>query len=125
MRTGKVKINGKLYTICLSTRVLVNLEDQGLTLEGVMNDDRHQVRNIFTLLSLMIDAGSRWDKANGIPNAGTLTIDDLMDSTAVDNYGDIMKSLVEVVAGERRIESVPSKNAKATQENSEEEGLLA
>lgn len=109
MRTGKVTINDKEYLICMSTRVLMGLEEKGLTLEGVFADGSRQITNVFTLLALMIDAGDRWARMNGQESPGTLSIDDLMDSTAIDQYADIVNSITATVASGRNIEATPPK----------------
>ena len=109
MRSGKITINDKEYAICMSTRVLMGLEERGLTLDSVFADDSKRVTNIFTLLALMIDAGRRWCVANGEDDPGALTLDELMDSTAVDQYQDIVQSITTVIAGERNVEATPPK----------------
>lgn len=109
MRTGRVKINDKEYTICLSTRVLIGLEEKGLSLDGVFADTAHQLTNLMTLLSLMIDAGYRWAKMNGEEAEEPLTFGELMDSTAIDQYTEIVQSITATVASERKVEATPPK----------------
>lgn len=109
MRTGRVKINDKEYTICLSTRVLIGLEEKGLSLDGVFADTAHQLTNLMTLLSLMIDAGYRWAKMNGEEAEEPLTFEQLMDSTAIDQYTEIVQSITATVASERKVEATPPK----------------
>lgn len=109
MRTGSVTINGHEYRICLSTRVLMGLEERGLSLDSVFADNAHQITNVFALLQLMIDAGSRWAVMNGEEDPGTITLDELMDSTAVDQYSEIVASITQTVAGGRNVEATPPK----------------
>lgn len=109
MRTGRVKINDKEYTICLSTRVLIGLEEKGLSLDGVFADTAHQLTNLMTLLSLMIDAGYRWATMNGEEAEEPLTFEQLMDSTAIDQYAEIVQSITATVASERKVEATPPK----------------
>ena len=110
MRTGSVKINDKEYTICLSTRVLIGLEEKGLSLDGVFADTSHQLTNLMTLLSLMIDAGYRWQLMKGADDPEEpLTFEQLMDSTAIDQYAEIVQSITATVASERKVEATPPK----------------
>lgn len=113
MRTGKVKINDKEYTLCLSTRVLMGLEERGLSLESVFADTSHQVTNIFTLLSLMIDAGHRWAVMNGEESAGTITLDEIADSVDIEQYQGIVESITRTISAERNVEATAPKEKAA------------
>ena len=110
MRTGRVKINDKEYTICLSTRVLMGLEEKGLSLDGVFADSTKQLTNVFTLLSLMMDAGKRWAEMNGEDAPTPPTLDELMDSTSVDQYQDFLAGITSTLAESgRNVEATPPK----------------
>lgn len=109
MRTGKTKINDKEYHLCLSPRVLMALEERGLSLETMFSDTSHQVTNIFTLLWLMIDAGHRWAVMNGEESTGTITLDEIIDSVDFDEYGRIVDDLAKVLTQERKIEATAPK----------------
>lgn len=117
MRTGRIKINDKEYTICMSTRVMMGLEENGLSLEGVFADGTKQITNIFTLLHLMMDAGYRWAKMNGEDAEEPPTLDELMDSTAVDQYQDIVAGITMTLADAgRNVEATPPKGKAASRQ---------
>ena len=67
MRTGKITIGGKDYITCLSTRVLVALEERGgdadQELARIMQG--RKLGDLFWLLAQMIDAGDRYAKLEG------------------------------------------------------------
>lgn len=123
MRTGRIKINDKEYTICMSTRVLMGLEEKGLSLESVFADGTRQITNIFTLLHLMMDAGYRWAKMNGMEADEPPTLDDLMDSTAVDQYQDIVAGITATLADQgRKVEATPPKGKAVSQQSRNRHG---
>lgn len=123
MRSGKITVNGHEYVICMSTRVLMGLEEKGLTLESVFADEKHQITNIFTLLALMIDAGDRWSKMNGEESPGTITLDELMDSTAVDQYQDIVAGITSTLAESgRNVEATPPKKRAVSRQGQPRQG---
>lgn len=123
MRTGRIKINDKEYTICMSTRVLMGLEEKGLSLEGVFADGAHQITNIFTLLHLMMDAGYRWAKMNDEEAEEPPTLDELMDSTAVDQYEGIVAGITATLADTgRKVEATPPKGKAVSQQSHNRHG---
>lgn len=118
MRTGTIRINDKDYTICMSTRVLMGLEEKGLSLEAVFADTTHQITNIFMLLHLMMDAGYRWALMNGEDADEPPTLDELMDSTAVDQYQDIVAGITATLAESgRNVEATPPKGKAVSRQN--------
>lgn len=120
MRTGKITVNGQDYITCLSTRVLVALEERGgdadKELARIMQG--RKLGDLFWLLAQMIDAGDRYAKLEGIDNPGTLSLDALMDSMGPDDYEVMTGALADTVkAG--TTPTVEAKPAKGKGKNAE------
>lgn len=123
MRTSKITVAGKEYTTCLSTRVLVALEERGgdadKELARIMQGKK--LADLFWLLAQMIDAGDRYAELEGLDNPGTLSLDELMDRMGPDDYEAMTGALADTVkAGSTpTVESKPAKgkgkNAEARQ----------
>lgn len=120
MRTGKITVNGQDYITCLSTRVLVALEERGgdadKELARIMQG--RKLGDLFWLLAQMIDAGDRYAKLEGIDNPGTLSLDALMDSMGPDDYEVMTGAMADTVkAG--TTPTVEAKPAKGKGKNAE------
>lgn len=110
MRTGKITVNGKEYLTCLSTRVLVALEERGgdadKELARIMTE--RKLSDLFWLLSRLIDAGDRYAELEGLENPGTLTEDQLMDLVGPDDYAKMTGDMVQTI----KAGSTPTVEAK-------------
>lgn len=120
MRTGKITVNGQDYITCLSTRVLVALEERGgdadKELARIMQG--RKLGDLFWLLAQMIDAGDRYAKMEGLDNPGSLSLDALMDSMGPDDYEVMTGAMVDTVkAG--TTPTVEAKPAKGKGKNAE------
>lgn len=120
MRTGKIVVNGQEYITCLSTRVLVALEERGgdadKELARIMQG--RKLGDLFWLLAQMIDAGDRYAKREGIDNPGSLSLDELIDSVGPDDYEVMTGAMVDTVkAG--TTPTVEAKPAKGKGKNAE------
>ena len=120
MRTGKIVVNGQEYITCLSTRVLVALEERGgdadKELARIMQG--RKLGDLFWLLAQMIDAGDRYAKMEGIDNPGSLSLDALMDSMGPDDYEVMTGAMADTVkAG--ATPTVEAKPAKGRGKNAE------
>lgn len=110
MRTGSVNLQGQTFPICLSTRVVMALEEKGLTLETVFQDESKQLTNVFFLLSKMLEAGYNWQRLNGEEPKKPPTLDDIIDTVGVDDYEPIINSIAETLHGsQRNVEARPAK----------------
>ena len=120
MRTGKITIGGKDYITCLSTRVLVALEEGGgdadQELARIMQG--RKLGDLFWLLAQMIDAGDRYAKLEGLDNPGSLTLDAIMDCMGPDDYEAMTGAMAETVkAG--TTSTVEAKPGKGSRKNAE------
>jgi hypothetical protein len=114
MRTGKITIGGKDYITCLSTRVLVALEERGgdadQELARIMQG--RKLGDLFWLLAQMIDA------LEGLDNPGSLTLDAIMDCMGPDDYEAMTGAMAETVkAG--TTSTVEAKPGKGSRKNAE------
>ena len=120
MRTGKITVNGQDYITCLSTRVLVALEERGgdadKELARIMQG--RKLGDLFWLLAQMIDAGDRYAKLEGIDNPGTLSLDALMDSMGPDDY-EVMTGAMEDTVKAGATPTVEAKPANGKGKNAE------
>lgn len=117
MRTGVFEIEGKKYCACLSTRVIVDLENRnGRTSDEELNEilGSGKVEGLIWLLQKMIAAGDRYCKKNGIDNPGTLTMDDLLDGLDLDGCKDMIAGLIVSVSNgsKSEVETVEDSNSK-------------
>ena len=128
MRMGEVTIGGRAWPLCLSTRVMVALEERGRAegkgvddaLRGIMADS--SVSGAFWLLAQMMDAAARVCRREGHPlDADPPTYDELLDTVGVDEYGSMFSALTSAVqigeAQEVQAEFPPEKgkNGEPTQ----------
>lgn len=114
MRTSQIKIGGKEYLLCMSNRVLVDLESKGKTLENFLTDDGKTITNICWLVRRMSEAGKAYAKLAGMGDYPAITEDEILDASGSDDYEEYMRAVIEAASGERKIEAEPPKNAKGT-----------
>lgn len=121
MRTASIEVNSRTYLTCLSTRVLMALEERGgdadAELRRILEGGR--LADLFWLLAQMIDAGSRYARHEGLDDPGTLTFDQLVDLMGPDDYQRMNAAVAETVkAGTRptvEVRPASGKNADASQ----------
>lgn len=105
MKTGKATIGGKEYTLCLSTRVVKNIQDKyGLDVDSALNKlvSEGNVGDMFWFLSQLLIAGDKYLTLNGIDHDAPPSEDDLLDTVGVDDYETLFTSIgLAVQAGEQ------------------------
>lgn len=114
MRTSKLTINGKEYLLCMSNRVLVDLEAKGKSLENFLTDDGKTITNICWLVRRMSEAGRAYAALAGLGEYQAITEDEILDSSGSDDYDAYMKAIIEAASGERKVDAEPPKNAEVT-----------
>lgn len=121
MRTGKVRINKVEYTLCLSTRVMINIQKRyGCEFQEALGTilGENDVEKMFLLIADMIEAGARYEEMNG--NSGKrISFDGIVDSVSPLEYQELFSSLTEAISegSKTNIETeVESKNANPTQD---------
>lgn len=114
MRTSNIKINGKDYLLCMSNRVLTDLENKGKSLETFLADGEKTVTNICWLLRRMSEAGRAYAKLAGMGDYAAINEDELLDASGSDDYEEYMRAIIEAASGERKVDAEPPKNAGDT-----------
>ena len=111
MRTSEITINGKRYLLCMSNRVLVDLEAKGQNLQSFLKDGGKTVTNICWLLRRMSEAGSAYARMAGMGEYPFITEDEILDTSGSDDFAEYMRAIVEAASGERKVDAEPPKNA--------------
>lgn len=117
MRKAVVTINGRNYPMVMSTRVLITIQDKyGDADEGLKKLlTSNNIKDLFYLLELVLDAGYRYDKLNGYDPIKPPTENELIDLIGVTDYEDVMKSIHNVTAVTPEVE-IKEKKTVNTQE---------
>ena len=120
MRTGKITINNKQYTLCFSARVIRNCAEKfgGMDkIDEVMNanDETEAFDSAIWLLNQLMQAGEKYCKANGMDTEKTPNIDEMLDLMGIDDFKNMKKSIAESISNgtERNLE-IEEKNAETT-----------
>ena len=113
MRTSNITIAGKDYMLCMSNRVLVDLESKGQSLEGFLTDGQKTVTNVCWLLRRMSEAGRAYAKLSGLGDYPAITEDEILDASGSDDYDEYMRAILEAASGQRKVDAEPPKNAGA------------
>ena len=114
MRTSYIKIAGKEYMLCMSNRVLVDLESNGKSLENFLTDDQKTITNICWLLQRMSEAGRVYAKMAGLGDYPAISEEQILDASGSDDYDEYMRAIIEAASGERKVEAEPPKNVEDT-----------
>ena len=113
MRTSTITINNKGYILCMSNRVLTELEDKGQSIETFLTQENRTITNICWLLRRMSEAGRAYAKMCGLGDFETISEDEILDASGSDDYEEYMRAILEAAGGQRKVEAEPPKNAEA------------
>lgn len=114
MRTAQIEIGGLDCLIVMNNRVLSRMEEIGLSMEHI--GEGKKITNIMTLLSFMIEAGSRYAAREGFGEYPVIPLEELLDITDTEDYAAIQEAIAACVAGDRTVDSIPPKKAGAAPE---------
>lgn len=104
MRIVKIEILGKPYELTFSNRVLMRLEQEKL--------DMDTTAGALTMMSAMMEAGDKLARLEGREALGFLTVDDLADRLAPEDFMRLTQAMNEAQTGERNVEAADDpKNA--------------
>lgn len=126
MRTAKIEISGKEYLLCFSARVMRDCSERYGGIENIDKALLHgaeskQMDESFWILAIMMDAGARYAKLNGIETPPPLSYDDLYDLCGVDDLMGMKTKIFETVANgsdrEIEIEQEDEKNGETTRQS--------
>lgn len=113
MRTSKLRLNGQEYLLCMSNRVLVDLEERGKNLETFLTEDSKTITNICWLLRRMSEAGRAYAALAGLGDYQAISEDQILDGSSSEDYEAYMQAIFEAATGERKVEAELPKNAEA------------
>lgn len=125
MRTGKIEVRGKEYILCFSARVVRDCSERYGGIEKIgealtEGTEAKVMDECFWLLSMMMDAGARYAKLEGLNNPAPLSYDDLYDLCDMEDLMGMKARIFETVANgnERTVEVDPEKgkNVEATRQ---------
>ena len=112
MRTKKIEIAGGKHLLVFNNRVLARMEEKGIKLDALREGEK-PVTNVLDLLIMMSEAGARYAKLEGLGDYAPIDREVLLDTTGPDDYSRIQVALSEAMAGTRRVEAAPGKNAES------------
>lgn len=98
MREGKVKLLGKEYPACLSTRLMAKIVDKtGKSFVEGINDllTPNNIEGMFWLLAEMLDAGKRYHQLLGDETPTPPNHDTLMDLIGIDDYSALTAAIYD------------------------------
>lgn len=122
MRSGRIKIDGTEHVLCFSVRVVRNCTERYGEVNGLYQalTDENQVRSLdesLWILSQMMEAGAKYAKEKGMPNAAPLTVDQLYDTCDFSDLAGIRSAVMLTISSGKKtnVEAEHSPNAEATQ----------
>lgn len=121
MKRVEIPIRGTSYPMCFSLRVVKACGDKFGGLDGLDTaltgggDALDALSNCIWLLGQMLDAGWRYDRANGGDPAQPPDEEELLDTFGLDDLTELKSSLMVAMtaSNERSVEAEPGKNAEA------------
>ena len=112
MRTKEVEILGKKYLMNFSNAVLVYMEQNNIKLEQ-LSESEMPVTAMLNIIHRMIQSGAAYSKKTGGPDYPTISLEDLSESTDVNELSGLMSDAVFCITGQRNIEAIPKKKEGA------------
>ena len=116
MRISHITINGKDHILCMSNRVLVDLEAKGQNLQTFLSDENKTVTHICWLLRRMSEAGRAYAKLANLGEYPAISEDDILDTSGSDDYEEYMRAIAEAASGERKVDAEPPKKDETIRE---------
>ena len=120
MRTARIRIDGKEYPLAFSVRTMRSCTERYGSMSGVgqaleQEDEARVLDECIWLLSVMMDAGARYQRLNG-QEAQALDYDSLYDLCGMDDLVDMRTRIMETIAlgTATEVNAEPGKNAEAT-----------
>lgn len=98
MRMGKIKVLGQEYKACLSTRIILHIEEKtGKGFEAGINEllGKGDMAGLFWLMAEMLKAGKTYADLTGEPAPEPPCYDDLIDLVGVDEYQGLVQTIID------------------------------
>ncbi len=105
-RIGKMTINGEIFPAVINTSVMIEMEDSGITLDGIMSEETGRWKKLVWLVTTIINTGLRLtgseERVSEAEVADAIDISDLADIT----------EQISVLLGQtgRTVQATPPKN---------------
>lgn len=115
MREGKVKILGKEYPACLSTRTMMNITSKtGKPFAAGINEllSSDDIEGMFWLLGEMLKAGKKYHDLIGDNTPDPPSADDLMDTIGFSEYNELARAIYQAAtdSSEAEVDTVDDPN---------------
>ncbi len=118
MRLVNVLVGGKEYPACFSGRLMLELEQDGKSIQEKLGQiaEGGRMSDLLPLLHSMIVSGHRYAERHGITNPGELSFDDFIDEIGADDFDSLFGAAVNVIkeTGKTTVEAEAPKNAGGT-----------
>lgn len=120
MRTPTIEIKGKKCLMCFSARAISACNDKYGNIDNLYNkmgaSDGSGLCDVLWFISVLLEAGDRYAKRNGIENPTPQSYDDLLDTYGLDDIEDLTKAIKKAVkdGSEETVEIEETKKAKTT-----------
>ena len=105
-RIGKMTINGEVFPAVINTAVMIEMEDSGISLDGILSEETGRWKKLVWLVTTIINTGLRLtgsdERVSEAEVADAIDISDLADIT-----GQISALLGQT---ERTVQALPPKN---------------
>lgn len=98
MRMGKIKVLGKEYKACLSTRIIINIKEKtGKEFESGINEllGKGDMAGLFWLMAEMLKAGKKYADLIGEEAPEPPCYDDLIDLVGLDEYQGLVQTIID------------------------------
>lgn len=86
-RIGKMTINGETFPAVINTAVMIEMEDSGITLDGIMSEETGRWKKLVWLVTTIINTGLRLtgsdERLSEAEVADAIDISDLADITGI------------------------------------------
>ena len=107
LRIGHLVVGGVEYPAAITVSTLMELEDKGISIEGVLTTEGRRWTNLLTLITLAINTGIRLTGSEMMP----VDADALADCIDISDLGDLSEQIAGLLGRKNRtVEADPPKN---------------
>lgn len=108
-RVGTLTIGGVEYPAVINTRLLMELEDEGIAIDDILSSETRRWHNMVKLITLAINAGYR--RVDHDKHPRQVSEDAVADALDIADYTQVTNDLAVLLgrAG-RTVEAIPPKN---------------
>lgn len=120
MRTSSINIKGKDHLMCFSARAINACVEKYGSVDNLYSNmnaaDGSGLSAVLWFISVLLEAGDRYAKHNGIANEEPPTHDDLLDTYGLDDLEQLTTAIQEAITAgsEETVKTEETKKAKTT-----------